>query len=565
MRTLKSNMCSCGVLSIVVLTWGLASPGRAAEDIWTTKADMPTARFFLGTCAVDGKIYAIGGAPAPHVGLSTVEEYDPGTDTWARKASMPTPRAGLGVSAVNGKIYTIGGEGRTVEEYDPGTDTWTRKADMPTARGFFTTSVVHGKIYAIGGALGTGGPAFKTVEEYDPATNTWARKADLPEPRYLHAAGVVDSKIYIIAGSWQAYTASRAVYEYDPAADIWERKADAPTVGSWLSASEVDGRIYVIGIGEDTFPKGVAEYDPATDTWTTRADMPTARSALSTCELNGRIYAVGGTATTAYNGLATVEEYYPNPLVVDFNSDGIVDIKDLLRLIESWGQDDPTVDIGPTVFGDGIIDAADLEVLMDYWGQEILSPFLIGHWRLDEAEGIMAFDSAGTSDGVAVGDPVWQPAGGEFGGALQLDGVNDCVTTAFVCDPSEGPLSVFVWVQGGAPGQVILSQADGANWLAADASGGALMTTLTSGGRQSGSLTSTTAFTDGTWHRVGLVWDGSNRVLYVDDIEVALDARSNLAGCSGGLNIGSGKDMAPGTFWSGLIDDVRIYSRAVKP
>jgi hypothetical protein len=29
--------------------------------------------------------------------------------------------------------------------------------------------------------------------------------------------------------------------------------------------------------------------------------------------------------------------------------------------------------------------------------------------------------------------------------------------------------------------------------------------------------------------------------------------------------IGAAKDLAPGTFWAGLIDDVRIYNRAVKP
>ena len=478
---------------------------------------------------------------------------------------MPTPRAGLGVSAVNGKIYAIGGEGRTVEEYDPGTDTWIRKADMPTARGFFTTSVVNGKIYAVGGALGTSGPAFKTVEEYDPATDTWERKADLPEPRYFHAAGVVDGKIYVIAGSWQAYTASRAVYAYDPATNTWERKTDAPTVGSWLSASEVDGRIYVIGIGEDTFPKGVAEYDPATDTWKTRADMPTARAALSTCELNGKIYAVGGTATTAYNGLSTVEEYYPNPLIVDFNSDGIVDSKDLLRLIESWGQDDPAVDIGPRPFGDGIIDAADLEVLMDYWGQEIRSPFLIGHWKLDEAEGIVAFDSVGTNDGVLVGDPIWQMAGGKLGGALQLDGVDDCVATEFVYDPSEGLFSIFAWVKGGAPGQAIVSQEGGANWLLANAPDGTLGTELRSSGRQSGILTSDMAITDDNWHRIGLIWDGSTRTLYVDDVEVATDTQTSLGSSAGKMTLGAGCTLAPDSFWSGLIDDVRIYSRVVQP
>ena len=83
-----------------------------ATDTWTRKAAMPTARTCLSTSAVDGKIYAIGGSPGYgqwYQGLSTVEEYDPATDTWTRKADMPTARSGLVTCAVNGKMYAIGG------------------------------------------------------------------------------------------------------------------------------------------------------------------------------------------------------------------------------------------------------------------------------------------------------------------------------------------------------------------------------------------------------------------------------------------------------------------------
>jgi len=38
-----------------------------------------------------------------------------------------------------------------------------------------------------------------------------------------------------------------------------------------------------------------------------------------------------------------------------------------------------------------------------------------------------------------------------------------------------------------------------------------------------------------------------------------------LADCTGGVNIGCGKNMTPVTFFSGLIDDVRIYNRVVRP
>jgi len=44
---------------------------------------------------------------------------------------------------------------------------------------------------------------------------------------------------------------------------------------------------------------------------------------------------------------------------------------------------------------------------------------------------------------------------------LEFDGIDDYVITDYVLDPADGPFSAFVWIQGGAPGQVIISQADG--------------------------------------------------------------------------------------------------------
>src|SRR5512141_2100857 len=38
---------------------------RAAECAWSAKTPLPTARFGLTTCVVDGKIYALGGGITP--------------------------------------------------------------------------------------------------------------------------------------------------------------------------------------------------------------------------------------------------------------------------------------------------------------------------------------------------------------------------------------------------------------------------------------------------------------------------------------------------------------------
>ncbi len=196
--------------------------------------------------------------------------------------------------------------------------------------------------------------------------------------------------------------------------------------------------------------------------------------------------------------------------------------------------------------------------------KDVFDP-LMAHWSLDETEGSTASDVARGHDAAVNGEPVWQPAAGMIGGALQLDGVDDHVSTPFVVSPADGPFSVFAWVKGGAAGQVVLSQANGANWLMASSSDGALMTDLKPAGRKAKSLTSGAVITDGAWHRVGLVWDGASRVLCVDDAEVARDTQASVPSSVGGLYIGSDSTLASGTFWKGLIDDVRVYDRAVKP
>ncbi len=144
--------------------------------------------------------------------------------------------------------------------------------------------------------------------------------------------------------------------------------------------------------------------------------------------------------------------------------------------------------------------------------------------------------------------------------------MDDYVSAVLHYDPFQGPFSVFAWVKGGKPGQVILSRTGGANWLMADVALGALTTDLRAPTRSNTPLFSQTPITDGNWHRVGFVWDGVRRTLYVDGAAVAEDTQKGAPKSTyGNLCLGTGKDLAPGTFWSGLIDDVRIYTRAVKP
>ena len=195
---------------------------------------------------------------------------------------------------------------------------------------------------------------------------------------------------------------------------------------------------------------------------------------------------------------------------------------------------------------------------------------LAGRWKLDESSGNIATDSSGNSrHGVLSGDPLWQPLDGRIGGALSFDGADDYVSTPFVWNPAQGPFSTFAWVKGGAAGQAIISQADGTGigrtWLGTTGPQGVLTTTLSDDGRFTAPLASEFVITDGFWHQVGVVWDGSYRHLYVDGVEVAKDAKvlRQLYSCNGGLYFGTAETLEQISFWSGQIDDILIYNSAL--
>jgi hypothetical protein len=249
----------------------------------------------------------------------------------------------------------------------------------------------------------------------------------------------------------------------------------------------------------------------------------------------------------------------------DLNNNWKVDMDDLLILIEYWETNEPSVDIAPAAKRDGFVDYQDIELMMQYWNTEIPEVGIAANWKLDEANGVTVSECINYKDGTLYSEPVWQPEGGMIDGALEFDGIDDYVSTPFILNPADGPFSVFVWVKGGVPGQVILSQIGNKNLLSADALEGNLMVCL-NGGRGK-ELVSQTVVTDDNWHHVGLVWDGFRRTLYVDDVIAAKDSsiQSTLFGSINGFYIGAGKVKESGSFWTGLIDDVKVYNCAVYP
>lgn len=251
----------------------------------------------------------------------------------------------------------------------------------------------------------------------------------------------------------------------------------------------------------------------------------------------------------------------------DFNQDGVMNLFDFAYLAQRWSQEAPLFDIAPAPDGDAVVDYRDLRGLSLYWMDY---PSLVTHWSFDAGAGDIVTDRMEQFDGTLYGDPLWQPLLGVMGGALELDGVNDYVRAGAVLKPADGPFTVFAWVRGGAPGQVVLSQANTSGpvaWLGFEASTGALMTGVMDVGRSSKPLISDVAMPDDDWHELRLVWDGLRRGLYLDRQEVISDTRDlgTLKFSNSDFFVGATEDLAAETFFAGLIDELRFYSVALRP
>jgi len=304
----------------------------AAENSWTTKKPMPTARGGLGVAVVNGKIYAIGGSNND-TQLAVNEEYNPVTDTWTTKTPMPTARSGFAIVVYQNKIYCIGGttgdsenlvSGFTgvTEVYDPATNMWQTKLPMSTPRADLCASVVNGKIYCIGGKKYWGFDPFyqelNVTEVYDPADNSWTTKSAIPIPVLGCTSAVLDGKIYVIGGSrhfqlgWDLATVG-SNQVYDPKNDTWSTRASLPTVVSYAAAEATSGvtapkRIYLVGGTNGTGYNTVTyAYHSGSDVWSTGTSMPTTRVYLGLAVVDDILYAIGG--VNGENWLNVNEQY----------------------------------------------------------------------------------------------------------------------------------------------------------------------------------------------------------------------------------------------------------------
>jgi hypothetical protein len=207
-----------------------------------------------------------------------------------------------------------------------------------------------------------------------------------------------------------------------------------------------------------------------------------------------------------------------------------------------------------------------------------VEPNLVSHWKFDDGSGTTAYDSAGDNNGTIYG-ATWTT--GPIDGALSFDGVGDYVVIADddSLTPSAG-LTISAWIYINAVSwsdrtaivckyaywspdrSYTLELGKGSN---PDKSSVCLTVSATTNPFTGKITCGTTQLQAGQWYHVVGTFEPNHQEIYINGTEETDDTAAKIADSiannSEPLYIGYNK--TEDDYFNGVIDDVRIYDRAL--
>lgn len=189
----------------------------------------------------------------------------------------------------------------------------------------------------------------------------------------------------------------------------------------------------------------------------------------------------------------------------------------------------------------------------------------VAAYGFDEVGGSSVLDASGSGrNGTVAG--ATRSAAGRFGGALSFDGANDKVDVPHAAAFNLGSgMTLEAWVRPSSLSgwrTAILKERPGGLSYALYASDGSRPTGFVNTGSGDRDATGSAGLPVNAWSHLAATYDGGTLRLYVDGAQVATRAVSaGIASSTGALRIGG--NAVWGEWFSGLIDEVRIYNRAL--
>ena len=193
-----------------------------------------------------------------------------------------------------------------------------------------------------------------------------------------------------------------------------------------------------------------------------------------------------------------------------------------------------------------------------------IDPTLAASWQLNDGIGLMAFDSSGGGmNGTLVNGPAWTT--GRLGGALSFNGVNQLVSTDFVENLTAW--TVAVWVRSPAApssapasGPVDRSKNFQINWNDPDAAFRGAVAERVGGTWYAASFG---PLVSNTWYHLAGTYDGGTLRAYVNGVLSTTNPLPSGKPDPESLTLALGSRAGTRSYFAGVVNGVRIYSRAI--
>gem|GEM_PF-2609465 len=202
---------------------------------------------------------------------------------------------------------------------------------------------------------------------------------------------------------------------------------------------------------------------------------------------------------------------------------------------------------------------------------------VVAHWTFDEQSGDVAIDVSGNENHGNVVGALFET--GRIGNGLDFDGVNDYVdVSAFdvrADDSSQtSQMTIAGWFYAddfGTEDARLISKATGTAaadhwWMLSTIRDGDIRLRARLKTDDGGTMTLIADQGDvlaGQWHHAAMIYDGLFLRLYLDGQEVGSVAKSGAVSVDSSVQIRIGDNPVGNRYFDGLIDDVRIYNRAL--
>lgn len=195
---------------------------------------------------------------------------------------------------------------------------------------------------------------------------------------------------------------------------------------------------------------------------------------------------------------------------------------------------------------------------------------LVGWWRMEEVSGSVVSDSSGAGNhGTAVGTPTWSGEAKESFGSIELDGTNYVEVPGLLFDGQSASLA----------GWAKLTQADsrGAEIVSLGDHIGIRLDSDTKGtqswiynGSNFDELESGHTHENSGWHHFATSFDERTLELkfYIDGVLQVSQTTTNVLTLSGqgdSTHIGQHGNGQANRDFTGLLDDIRVYNRTIRP